>query len=548
VGLGNPPALQLQSFTIEAWIKRASSVKASESSYLSGAILQYGWNGYGFALRNEGRLLLTKVGVDVVYSTRTITDTSSFHHVAVTKSGSTVVFYIDGVPETVGPYDPGFLFNSPVTIGASMAELLVTFLGWIDEVSVYNRPLSGAEIGAIYAAGVGGKCMPANACALPPPGLLAWWRGDGNAEDSVGKEDGMLMNAVTFVPGRVGQGFFFNGIDSYVRIPHSPSLSLSRELTVELWFQDQGSAMEYYDLIAKRGADRAPCNFGLQVGLRDAPGLGAYINDPVHGAYQSARYPTIPSAGQYHHAAGTFKQVDSGHVEIRAYLDGAPVSTARVTANLADALNAEPVTIGACNSSAGMTHFFRGIVDEVALYNRALSDAEIQAIYAAGDAGKCKSPLIRLQPTSQLGFWGKSVTFEVMVASEDPPSYQWNKDGAPIAGATNAILTLTNLQFVDAGSYQVVVSNGMGTVTSDQAVLTVNPAGVSLGMYAGVTIDGVVGLTYGVQYTTDLSNTNSWRGLANVTLGTSPQLWFDLQSVTQRQRFYQVVPGPITVP
>jgi hypothetical protein len=276
--------------------------------------------------------------------------------------------------------------------------------------------------------------------------------------------------------------------------------------------------------------------------------LGAYINDPVHGAYQSARYPTIPSAGQYHHAAGTFKQVDSGHVEIRAYLDGAPVSTARVTANLADALNAEPVTIGACNSSAGMTHFFRGIVDEVALYNRALSDAEIQAIYAAGDAGKCKSPLIRLQPTSQLGFWGKSVTFEVMVASEDPPSYQWNKDGAPIAGATNAILTLTNLQFVDAGSYQVVVSNGMGTVTSDQAVLTVNPAGVSLGMYAGVTIDGVVGLTYGVQYTTDLSNTNSWRGLANVTLGTSPQLWFDLQSVTQRQRFYQVVPGPITVP
>jgi hypothetical protein len=88
----------------------------------------------------------------------------------------------------------------------------------------------------------------------------------------------------------------------------------------------------------------------------------------------------------------------------------------------------------------------------------------------------------------------------------------------------------------------------MGTVTSDQAVLTVNPAGVSLGMYAGVTIDGVVGLTYGVQYTTDLSNTNSWRGLANVTLGTSPQLWFDLQSVTQRQRFYQVVPGPITVP
>jgi len=42
-----------------------------------------------------------------------------------------------------------------------------------------------------------------------------------------------------------------------------------------------------------------------------------------------------------------------------------------------------------------------------------------------------------------------------------------------------------------------------------------NPAGVSLALYSGITIDGVVGLTYGIQFSTDLSNTNGWRGMAN---------------------------------
>ena len=75
-----------------------------------------------------------------------------------------------------------------------------------------------------------------------------------------------------------------------------------------------------------------------------------------------------------------------------------------------------------------------------------------------------------------------------------------------------------------------------------------NPAGVSLALYAGITIDGVVGLTYGIQYSTNLSNTTGWRGMANVTLSVTPQLWFDLQPVTQPQRYYRVVPGPITIP
>jgi len=85
-------------------------------------------------------------------------------------------------------------------------------------------------------------------------------------------------------------------------------------------------------------------------------------------------------------------------------------------------------------------------------------------------------PLIAVQPVSQLGQLGDSVTFSVTAVGTAPFGYQWWKDAAALAGGTAASLTLTNLQAADAGGYSVVVSNQFGSVTSAVALLTVNLA------------------------------------------------------------------------
>jgi hypothetical protein len=97
-----------------------------------------------------------------VHSTRVLTDTNTFHHVAVTKTGSQVVFCIDGVAESVEPYDPGFVFGGPMVIGAvgGNYNYAGSFYGAIDEVSIYDRALATNEIQAIYNAGSAGKCVP----------------------------------------------------------------------------------------------------------------------------------------------------------------------------------------------------------------------------------------------------------------------------------------------------------------------------------------------------------------------------------------------------
>jgi len=86
------------------------------------------------------------------------------------------------------------------------------------------------------------------------------------------------------------------------------------------------------------------------------------------------------------------------------------------------------------------------------------------------------APAVTAQPQDQNVNQGSDAVFSVVATGTPAPSYQWRKDGAPIGGATGASYTVANAQSADEGSYSVVVSNIAGTVTSADAVLTVNVA------------------------------------------------------------------------
>jgi hypothetical protein len=168
--VGRAPSLQLQDFTVDAWVKRSSPTTVSNNPHPNtpaGTFFAYGQGGYGFAIdQPTGRLFLTQIGISAVFSVRTITDTN-YHHVAVTKQGSTVTFYIDGVADAPVTYNPTFTFTSGAAIGArGDGDVLNSFFGDIDELEIFNRSLAAAEIQAIFNAGALGKCkapQPASA-------------------------------------------------------------------------------------------------------------------------------------------------------------------------------------------------------------------------------------------------------------------------------------------------------------------------------------------------------------------------------------------------
>jgi hypothetical protein len=63
-------------------------------------------------------------------------------------------------------------------------------------------------------------------CATLPAGLVSWWAGEDSANDSYGTNNGTLQGGMSFVPGKVGQAFSFNGTNAYVAVPASSSLNV----------------------------------------------------------------------------------------------------------------------------------------------------------------------------------------------------------------------------------------------------------------------------------------------------------------------------------
>lgn len=148
VAIGNPPELQLQDFTVSGWVRRANSVQVSNAS-IYGEILGYGWGGYVFGFLPDGTLFLSKYGIDYVASLAAITDTD-WHHVAVTKTGISISFYIDGQLDSNPAYTTFFEFFTDLDIGAVNATFDASFWGDIDELQVYDAALNGAEISFLY--------------------------------------------------------------------------------------------------------------------------------------------------------------------------------------------------------------------------------------------------------------------------------------------------------------------------------------------------------------------------------------------------------------
>ncbi len=138
VSLGNPTALRLQDFTISAWVKRDAATQA--------LIFGYGQSGYGLGMFADGKLFLTNIGISNVQTSNLQVTDNEFHHLAVTKSGGSVTFYIDGVAEVVAPYSTSFNFFTNAAIGGRADAGGSDFDGVIDEVAVFSRPLSTAEI------------------------------------------------------------------------------------------------------------------------------------------------------------------------------------------------------------------------------------------------------------------------------------------------------------------------------------------------------------------------------------------------------------------
>lgn len=206
-------------------------------------------------------------------------------------------------------------------------------------------------------------------CADQPAGLVAWWRGEGNALDALGHGSGTIHGGVSFAPGMVGQAFSFDGQTGYVELPGL--FGGGTEYTVEAWVRSAEGTGGFQAIISSTATDEF-----LHFQLSDAGNIAVYCFPPgiiYFNALSPAPY------GVWRHVALSIRSGDS-----RLYVDGQMIEQQSTTFD--QILPTASLRMG---SGFNGERFFKGEIDELSIFNRALTEPEIQAIYNAGAAGKC---------------------------------------------------------------------------------------------------------------------------------------------------------------
>jgi subtilisin-like proprotein convertase family protein len=223
------------------------------------------------------------------------------------------------------------------------------------------------------------------------PGIATWWRGEGNAVDAVSGANGTFNSPAAVAPGLIGRAFTFPGTTrGGINVPDVPALQLTRSLSIEGWVfvtnppsgpgeiifrgDVRGGLDPYFLDVEPRGGFPTGC---LQFGIEDAVGGNTFIScgTPI---------------GNWAHLAATLED-SSG--SMRIYTNGVlAVQTTTAVRPLGPLDPNSQAGVGIGNHSSQPTapwdYPFRGRVDELSVYQRAISASEVKAIYNLRTAGK----------------------------------------------------------------------------------------------------------------------------------------------------------------
>jgi hypothetical protein len=250
-----------------------------------------------------------------------------------------------------------------------------------DEIRLFNNRIYKEEVFMSFAKSfitlfiIAFACISiANAQEMVTDGLVGFWTMDradvvgGTVRDMWGNKHGEIEGSPEIVPGKIEEALQFDGEEDFVEIEHSESLNLVDEVTIEFWFLLKGDSLEneYPRPVSKGQSTTTDGAYG--VWIKDTRGPTDIGFRCVTLAPNDIRSQALPSYNDdsWHHVAITYDG-SSG----KLYLDGVKHVDAPVSGEITQ--TDEPLHIGDGNNQ----RHFNGIIDEVRIYNRGLSEAEV---------------------------------------------------------------------------------------------------------------------------------------------------------------------------
>jgi len=379
-------------YTIAAWVNAASLSGSSTNTILE---KPYATTHQSFHIFfNPSFGFFNDNGSTTGYLNSWITPAiGTWHYYAAVVSGSTVTLYIDGsqvAQSTTFPATTAY-DATPVGIGADPGAEYCNCT--IDDVRIWNRALSASEVQALYDATAGQDYTT---------GLVGWWKlDDGSsgttpltATDSSGNGNtGTLTNGPTWTTGKIGNALTFNGTSQYVSVP-AAALPSDNTFTASLWFKTTASGVLMSEQDAAVGG--TPTHFD--------PFLYVETTGVLHGGIFAGTTPSLVTSaavndGNWHNAALVVNSFQT------LYVDGALIGTfsGAPEGPYAYVYLGTGYAGGAWPNTNNSWFYFNGTIDDVRIYNRALSAVDIAGLYQY--SGTTIIPPAGCAPTGLVGWW-----------------------------------------------------------------------------------------------------------------------------------------------
>jgi len=311
------------------------------------------------------------------YST-TIVNDGKWHHIFyILDNTSHYSIYVDGNREYYGLVSGSYSYAKNIkSIGKYYSSDIRYFNGSMDEVRIYNRALYPEEVKDHY-----------NGIFTDNSGLVGYWNfnegtgetandssGNGN-NGSFSNVDAVLYNgALLDSAGKYGKGIKFDGSNDYVKINGNAPLS-SSAYTVALWIKPNLQSEYWKGIIGKNGR-----NYNIWLGNANVLN-GGFIHHRFHDSSSTNSGCPNTAVGLIRTDGWNYVVITNNGITCKTYInDGAADSSGSVVGSL---IADNGTTYMGSNLDSGAGNYYKGMMDEVRFYNRALSDIEVQNLYRA---------------------------------------------------------------------------------------------------------------------------------------------------------------------
>ncbi len=304
---------------------------------------------------------------------------------------------------------------------------------------------------------------------VPTNGLVGYWPFNGNANDESGNGNNGTVNGATLTADRFGdvnKAFSFDGLNDYVFINDSPSLSVNGDITISAWkWEDPNSSNGYHEIVTKRLIG----DWGYNLAISKIPGptnqeldrifSGRRNNDGAQSEYRYSDQMAVEAIWQH-------VVVTISNNTIKFYINGNDAGNSTYGGSVFTIPSQNQlvgVTIGDCNCNNNQE--MQGALDDIGIWNRALTADEVLALYNGCNV----STQVVSGNSTPSAFANSTYTCNNNAGS----TYTWAvNNGVVVSGqGTNSVTILWGAEGV--GSVSVLETTGDGCV-GDEVIYDVN--------------------------------------------------------------------------